>query len=53
MVVVFHDANSKASTEEAMIKNYVEYGRCLEKMIAEIKGELKSSKKTKVASTVS
>jgi len=33
MVVVFHDAQSKASDDEAMGKNYVEYGRRLEKMI--------------------
>src|SRR5438552_13827405 len=40
MVVVFHDAQSKASSEEAMRKNYVEYGRRLEQMIGEIKREL-------------
>jgi len=37
MVVVFHDAQSKSSNEAAMQKNYVEYGRVLEKMIDEIK----------------
>ena len=36
MVVVFHDAASKAN-DEAMRKNYVEYGRRLEKLIAEVK----------------
>jgi sugar phosphate isomerase/epimerase len=41
MVVVFHDATSKASNEEAMQKNYVEYGRRLEKMIEGLQGELK------------
>ncbi len=40
MVVVFHDAQSKASNDDAMQKNYVEYGRRLEKMIGEIKAEL-------------
>jgi hypothetical protein len=37
MVVVFHDAQAKASNDAAMMKNYVEYGRRLEKMIGEIK----------------
>ncbi len=37
MVVVFHEAQSKASNEEAMQKNYVKYGQVLEKMIDEIK----------------
>ena len=37
MVVVFHDANSKASNEAAMSKNYVEYGRVLETMLGEIR----------------
>ena len=40
MVVVFHDTQSKTSNEEAMRRNYVEYGRRLEKMIGEIKQEL-------------
>ena len=40
MVVVFHDATSK-SNNEAMRANYVEYGQRLEKMIGEIKSELK------------
>ena len=39
MVVVFHDAQSKAGNEAAMQKNYVEYGRRLEKMVGEIKSE--------------
>ncbi len=37
MVVVFHDAHSKTSSEEAMRKNYVEYGRRLETLISELK----------------
>ena len=36
MVVVFHDAQSKASNDDAMRRNYVEYGRRLEKMVGEI-----------------
>jgi sugar phosphate isomerase/epimerase len=36
MVVVFHDAASKAN-DDAMRKNFVEYGRRLEKLIAEVK----------------
>jgi hypothetical protein len=36
MVVVFHDAHSKGSNEDAMRKNYIEYGRVLESLIAEI-----------------
>jgi len=36
MVVVFHDAGSKAN-DDAMRKNFVEYGRRLEKLISEVK----------------
>jgi len=36
MVVVFHDAGSK-SNDDAMRKNFVEYGRRLEKLISEVK----------------
>jgi len=39
MVVVFHDAQSKSDNTEAMRANFVEYGRRLEQMIAEIKRE--------------
>ncbi|MFT5030659.1 MAG: sugar phosphate isomerase/epimerase [Candidatus Binatia bacterium] len=39
MVVVFHDADSAAS-DDTMYDNYVEYGRRLEKLIAEVKAEL-------------
>jgi sugar phosphate isomerase/epimerase len=40
MVVVFHDANAKAN-DNATRANYVEYGRRLEKLIGEVKAELK------------
>ena len=36
MVVVFHDAQSKATDAEAMRKHFVEYGRRLEQMVEEI-----------------
>jgi sugar phosphate isomerase/epimerase len=39
MVVVFHEANSKA-TDDAIGSNYVEYGRRLQKLIEQIKAEL-------------
>jgi sugar phosphate isomerase/epimerase len=37
MVVVFHDAHAPAANDEALRKNYVEYGRRLENLIREIK----------------
>ena len=37
MVAVFHDPTTKTANEDAARKNFVEYGRRLEKMIAEIK----------------
>jgi sugar phosphate isomerase/epimerase len=37
MVVVFHNAQSGTSSEAAMMKNYIEYGRCLEALISEVK----------------
>ena len=37
MVVVFHDAQSKASSEDAMRTNYVEYGKRLEAIVQEVK----------------
>ena len=40
MVVVFHDANSKAS-DEAIRENFVEYGHRLERLINGIKAELR------------
>jgi len=49
MVVVFHDAKSNASNEEAMQKNYVEYGRVLERMIGEIKAGSDMGPKTQLA----
>jgi hypothetical protein len=36
MVVVFHDANSKAN-DEAVHDNFVEYGRRMEAILDEIK----------------
>ncbi len=50
MVVVFHDAQSKAAGEEAMQKNFVQYGQRLEKMISEIKRDLKPEAKMAAAS---
>jgi sugar phosphate isomerase/epimerase len=41
MVVVFHDAQSKANNEDAMRKNFVEYGRRLETLVREIEKSLK------------
>ena len=37
MVVVFHDANSKATDDSAMARNFIEYGRRLERMVTEIR----------------
>ena len=37
MVVVFHDAQSGTTNEDAMRANYVEYGQRLEKMLNELK----------------
>jgi sugar phosphate isomerase/epimerase len=39
MVVVFHDAHAQTSNEDAMGKNYVEYGHQLETMVTELKKE--------------
>ena len=36
MTVVFHD-NDSAAPEQAMADNYIEYGRRLEKLIAEVR----------------
>jgi len=47
MVVVFHNANSKAN-DEAMRKNYVEYGRRLEGLINAVKSE-RTERRTKQA----
>ena len=40
MVVVFHDAGSK-SNDDAMRANFVDYGRRLEKLIAEVRPKAK------------
>jgi sugar phosphate isomerase/epimerase len=37
MVVVFHDANSAASSDEAARVNFVEYGRRLESLVGELR----------------
>ena len=37
MVVVFHDANAKATSDEPVRQNFVEYGHRLERLIAGIK----------------
>lgn len=37
MVVVFHDAHSKSANEEAMRRNFVEYGRRLDELVSAIK----------------
>ena len=39
MVVVFHDAGSKKSSDDSMAANYVEYGRRLERLIKEVNRE--------------
>src|SRR5207249_10340097 len=46
MVVVFHDAASKAN-DDAMRTNYVEYGRRLEKLVNDVIGELAKEKRIK------
>jgi sugar phosphate isomerase/epimerase len=38
MVVVFHDGQSKTTNDDALRKNYVEYGRRLEKLLQELNG---------------
>jgi sugar phosphate isomerase/epimerase len=43
MVVVFHDASSK-SNDEAALRNFVEYGRRTELLIADLKAELAATK---------
>jgi sugar phosphate isomerase/epimerase len=51
MVVVFHDAGSKAG-DEPMRQNFVEYGQRLEKLIREIKAELRPGKEQPVTAAV-
>jgi sugar phosphate isomerase/epimerase len=53
MVVVFHDAASKAASEDAMRKNYVEYGTRLEEMISELKSELQTQPRAREVRQVS
>ena len=38
MVVVFHDAHTKTANDADVCVNFVEYGRRLEKLIADVKG---------------
>ena len=38
MVAVFHDAQAKAANNDALMENYLQYGRRLEKMAAELRG---------------
>jgi len=42
MVVVFHDAQAQATNDEPMRKNFIEYGRRLEKMVSAIQQTLRS-----------
>ncbi len=44
MVVIFHDAQSGTASEEAMRKNYVEYGRRLETLLAETAQQTSAAK---------
>lgn len=37
MVVVFHDTHSKTANDADVCQNFIEYGRRLEKLIAEVK----------------
>jgi len=52
MVVVFHDANSKASDTETS-RNFVEYGQRLEKLINEVNPTLAKGKPAKSPTVVS
>jgi sugar phosphate isomerase/epimerase len=38
MVVVFHDAHAKVTSDDPVRENFVEYGRRLEKLIREVRG---------------
>ena len=42
MVVVFHDAESKPPTPEAAHRNYIQYGRRLEELIAQVRNDLQT-----------
>jgi hypothetical protein len=37
MVVVFHDAQAKAANENALSQNFIEYGRRLADLVADLK----------------
>jgi sugar phosphate isomerase/epimerase len=41
MVVVFHDAQFKTASDEAMRRNFVDYGRRLTDLLAEVNAEVK------------
>lgn len=47
MVVVFHDAQSKSTNEEAMRRNFVEYGRRLDEMVSAIKKQRRGQKESR------
>jgi sugar phosphate isomerase/epimerase len=40
MVVVFHDAKSQTSNDDAMRENFIEYGRRLERLISDLRPSL-------------
>jgi hypothetical protein len=44
MVVVFHDTQSQNANAEAQQKNYIEYGKRLEKIVANTTARLTSFK---------
>jgi sugar phosphate isomerase/epimerase len=46
MVAVFHDPKQAAANDEALRKNFVEYGRRLQTMLAELRQEIARSAKT-------
>lgn len=48
MVSVFHDPKAQSVDDSAMQRNFVEYGRRVEKMLAEIKAELAQPKRERV-----
>ncbi len=49
MVVVFHDAQSQAASEQEMRKNYVAYGQRLKELIDGIRGEPAASRSLQAA----
>src|SRR5438132_4568341 len=52
MVVVFHEPQSKATSEDATQKNFVEYGRRLEQIFSEVRQELADPKKSSWAEMI-